>query len=146
LSSREQLPSIHILCCRYIEISQTNHDFVVHCDEDLFEGYSALAEDFGIGTADDSFHFWGILPLVIDRLKSSVKAGVIETAVPLGIFPEIPSGPEALLVSKAFNKFKTFCSVQRISSGADAKGSSMKHCRSNSLNGGKVLLKFLEKT
>ena len=66
----------------------------------------ALPDDLGIGTADDNFHFEGILPHVSDRLKSSVKTGVIDIAVPLSIFPEIPSGPEALLVSKAINKLK----------------------------------------
>ena len=60
-----------------------------------FEGLSALPDYLGIGTTDDNFHFEGILPLVSDRLKSSVWTGAIEIAVPLSIFPEIPSGPEA---------------------------------------------------
>ena len=41
--------------------------------------------------------------------KSSVMIGVIEIAVPLSIFPEIPSGPEALLVSKAFKSPVLVC-------------------------------------
>jgi len=88
---------------------------------------SALPDDFGIGTTNDNFHFEGILPHVSDRLKSSVRTGAIDIAVPLSIFPEIPSGPEALLVSKAINKLKISCSVQRISSGGGDEGSAKKY-------------------
>ena len=56
-----------------------------------------------------------LVPLVIDRLKHSIRIGVIEIAVPLTTFPEIPSGSETLLVSKAL---KISCSVQRTSSGS----------------------------
>ena len=88
---------------------------------------SALPEDLGMGTTDDSFQFEGIFPLVIDRLKSSVRIGVIEIAVDLSIFPEILSGPEALLVSRVFNKLKTSCSLQRIPSGGGNEESAKKH-------------------
>ena len=84
-------------------------------------------DDLGIGTTDGNFHFEGILLLVIDRLNSSVRTGAIEIAVPLSIFPEILSGPEALLVSKALNKLKICCSVQRISSGGGDEESAKKH-------------------
>ena len=50
----------------------------------------------------------------MDKSKSSIKTGVVEPVVGLTIFSEIPSGPEALLVSKAFNKLKTSSSVHTI--------------------------------
>ena len=56
-----------------------------------------------------------LVPLVIDRLKHSIRIGVIEIAVPLTTFPGIPSGSETLLVSKAL---KISCTVQRTSSGS----------------------------
>ncbi len=81
----------------------------------------------GIGTTEDTFHFWGTLPLVMDQLKSIVKELVIERAVPLSIFPEIPSGPEALLVSRPVSRLKTTCSVQRILSGGRDDGSAVNY-------------------
>ena len=43
---------------------------------------------------------------MIQSLKRSVRNDVIEIAVPLNIFTDFPLGPEALLVSKVFNKLK----------------------------------------
>jgi len=40
----------------------------------------------------------------MDKLKSSVKTGVIEPMIALSIFPKLPSGPEALLVSMQGNQ------------------------------------------
>ena len=47
----------------------------------------------------------------------------MEGAVPLSSFAEMPSGPDALLVSRAFNRLKTSCSVHRMSSGGGDKES-----------------------
>ena len=55
----------------------------------------------------------------------------------------MPSGPDALLVSRAFNRLKTSCSVHRMSSGGGDKESAMKF-RQISLKGGIVSLKLLE--
>ena len=76
---------------------------------------SSVFGDLGIGTTDDYFHFSGTLPLVMDILNSSVRVRAMEGAVPLSILADIPSGPDALLVSKAFRRLKTSSSVQRIS-------------------------------
>ena len=45
--------------------------------------------------------------MLIERLKSLVKEGNMDGAVYLSIFPDIPSGPEALLVSIASNRLNT---------------------------------------
>jgi len=50
----------------------------------------------------------------------------MEGAVPLSIFAEMPSGPDALLVSRAFNRLKTSFSVHRMSSRGGDKESAMK--------------------
>ena len=45
--------------------------------------------------------FCHILPVLIDRSNSSVRTGAIECEETLSILADIPSDPEALLVSKA---------------------------------------------
>ena len=80
----------------------------------------------GIGTTDDILHFWGIFPVLIERLKSSVRMEVREVAVPLSILPDILSGPDALVVSKALSRLKISTSVQKISSGCASEGSEIK--------------------
>jgi len=70
----------------------------------------------------------------------------MEGAVPLSFFAEMPSGPDALLVSRAFNRQKTSCSVHRMSSGGGDKESAMTFRQSISLKGGIVSLKLLENT
>ena len=70
----------------------------------------------------------------------------MEGAVPLSIFAEMPSGPDALLVSRTFNRLKTSCSVHRMSSEGGDKESAMKFRQSISLKGGIVSLKLLENT
>ena len=51
--------------------------------------------------------------MLIGRLKSFIT-GEMERAVFLSIFPDIPSGPEALLVSIARRRPNTSSSVQRM--------------------------------
>ena len=58
----------------------------------------------------------------------------------------MPSGPDALLVSRAFNRLKTSCSVHRMSSAGGDKESAMKFRQSISLKAGIVSLKLLENT
>ena len=102
-----------------------------------------LAEDLGIGTTDDIFHFEETFPLVIERLKSSVSIGAMEiAALPLSILTEIPSGTEALFVFKPFIRLNISCSVHSISADSGDEGTAAKHSQSNSLKGGIVLLKF----
>ena len=55
----------------------------------------------GIGTILPVFHSDGKTPVVIERLKSSVREGVMLSAVHLSIFAEISSCPVDLEVSSA---------------------------------------------
>ena len=47
------------------------------------------------------------------RLNSFIRTGAMECEVPLSILPDIPSNPEALLVSKASRRLNTSSSVQK---------------------------------
>ena len=75
---------------------------------------------------EEIFHFCGIFPVLIDRLNRFVRTGTMECEVPLSILPDIPSDPEALLVSKASRRLNTSSSVQKISSGYGDEGSAIK--------------------
>ena len=83
---------------------------------------------------------------IIDRLKSLVRMGEMETAVFLSIFPDIPSGPEALLVSIARSRVNTSSSVQRIFSGGIVAKSARNFWESFSVREGTAELKLREKT
>ena len=52
---------------------------------------------------------------------------MMEIAVPLSILTEIPSGPEALFVSKPFIRLNISSSVHSISADSGDEGSAMKH-------------------
>jgi len=70
--------------------------------------------------------------VLIDRLKSFIT-GEMERALFLN---DIPSGPEALLVSIARRRPNTYSSVQRMVSGGIVEGLTMKCWESASVKGG----------
>ena len=72
--------------------------------------------------------------------------GEMETAIFLSIFPDIPSGPEALLVSIARSRVNTSSSVQRIFSGGIVAKSARNFWESSSVREGTAELKLGEKT
>ena len=90
----------------------------------------------------DVFQAVGTVPVAIDRLNSLVNTGVILEAVILSIFPVIPSGPHALVVSNAFNILNTSTSVHSISAGQARGGKSGAY---SSVSGGKDWLKQVAK-
>ena len=71
------------------------------------------------------FHFCGIFPVLINRLNRFIRTGAMECEVPLSILPDIPSYPEALVVSKASRRLNT-SSVQKVSSGCGDEETTMK--------------------
>ena len=56
-----------------------------------------------IGTEDYIFHFLGIFSVFIKKLNSSVSMRVREVTILLSILPDILSGPNALVMSKAMS-------------------------------------------
>ena len=58
------------------------------------------------------------------------------------IFPDMPSGLEALVVPIESNRLNTYSLVQRISSDITAEGSAEKLCREASVSGGTAGLKL----
>ena len=52
----------------------------------------------GMGTMDDLFHSVGISLDLKEELNRCFRAGAIDSAVPLSIWPDIPPGPHALPV------------------------------------------------
>ena len=76
------------------------------------EGLSVWSVVFGIGTTEDIFHAVGTLAAFMDM----VSEGVMDSAVPFNMRPEMPSGPDALVVSIAHNKQNTSPSAHAISS------------------------------
>ena len=67
-------------------------------------------------------------------------------AVFFSIVPDIPSGPDALLVSIARSRPRTSSSEQKIFSGSSAEEFTEKVWESASVRGGTVELKFWERT
>ena len=65
-------------------------------------------------------------PVLINRLNRFIRTGAMECEVPLSILQDIPSYPEALLVSKASRRLNTSSSVQKISLGCGDEESTMK--------------------
>ena len=53
------------------------------------------------------FHAVGTLTAFMDMLNMWVSEGVMDSAVPFNMRPEMPSGPDALVVSIAHNKQNT---------------------------------------
>ena len=51
-----------------------------------------------MGDTDDLFHSVGISLDFKEELNSCFRAGAIDSAVPLSIWPDMPSGPDALPV------------------------------------------------
>jgi len=80
------------------------------------EGFTGFP-DLGMGTIRANFQSDGTLPDFKDRLNNLVRLHTILGAVAFIIFTEIPSAPEAFLVSKEDIKSRTWSSVQRNSSG-----------------------------
>ena len=76
------------------------------------EGLSVWLVVFGIGTTEYIFAV-GTLAAFMDMW---VSEGMMDSAVPFNMRPEMPSGPDALVVSIAHNKQNTSPSVHTISS------------------------------
>ena len=51
-----------------------------------------------MGVMLDIFHSSGTVMELSERLKRFISAGAIDAAVPRSIVPEIPSGPDAVLI------------------------------------------------
>ena len=68
----------------------------------------------------------GTLAAFMDMLNMWVSKGVMDSAVPFNMRPEMPSGPDALVVSIAHNKQNTSPSVHTISSLTGDDGSAIK--------------------
>ena len=89
------------------------------------EGLSVWSVVFGIGTTEDIFHAVGTLAAFMDMLNMWVSEGVMDSDVPFNMRPEMPSGPDALVVSIAHNKQNTSPSVHTISSLTGDDGSAI---------------------
>ena len=68
--------------------------------------------------------------------------GQMEKAVLLSIFPDIPSGPEVLLVSIARSRPNTSYSIQKRDSGDSDEELTIKAWEAASVKGGTAELKF----
>ena len=65
-----------------------------------------------MGVTLDNFHSSGTVLELSERLKRFVSAGAIDAAVPRSMVPEIPSGPDAVLVLCVERSLKTSSWVQ----------------------------------
>ena len=81
-------------------------------DMGLYPESDVLSVPLGTGAILPIFHSLGILPLDIDILNKAVRVSVILSAVDFSIFPEIPSHPVDLEVSRATSKSNMVSSVQ----------------------------------
>ena len=70
-----------------------------------------------IGVILAHFQSEGNEPDAMERLKSLVRLGVIDTAVCLSITADIPSRPVDLVASKVHRRSQTSSSVQSIEAG-----------------------------
>ncbi len=76
-------------------------------------------DDFGTGTTEEIFQLAGKRPSGLKMLNSLVRDVAMLCAVHLSILADIPSGPQALLVSKDLMYARTSLAVQSRSSGQE---------------------------
>ena len=69
-----------------------------------YYGISVLLVVFGIGRIEDTFHAVGILPNLMDILNRWANEESMDSAVSFNVSSEMPSRPDALVVSTVHNK------------------------------------------